>query len=189
MTTCNLDVQTSSLNTPEDNKNTRSIFDDDDILDQYIDDEINEMKERYAPSSWYNNVIDFWHQYNILSDKHRDLHEEILNTIIYVENLKVPFCYECSRLAFGKAVSEMLQECDDIGFMMSSYPNEIRYHQDMVIEHGSEELSASSVAMLQSILEFHAHRIDTLKEDFEGCMKEGENVLNDSKLIERPCGF
>lgn len=188
MATCNIDSESTNVQAQKNDvpKTPHDTLYDDVELDNYISDEIINI---HISSSWYDNVIDFYNTYGELLKQHTELQDDLKKTVEYIEGVKVPYNYEYARLIFQDIMSDLLGECEDIGFMMSSFPNEIRYHREMVLAHESDNLTKSSTDYLQSILELYAHRIDVLKEDHDHRKKHGQSVLEDSKLIERPCGF
>lgn len=188
MATCDINNETPAIQTIVDvQPNPRSTIYDDEQLDGLITGEI--QPERLLTQDWYDNIIDFCNQYGELLLQYGELHESLSNTVVFIDDLKVPFCFEYARLVFKEIMGDLLKECDDIGIMMSSYHREIRHHEGMMLEYGSERLSTSSIDYLKSILEFYAHRLDVLKEDFEHRKQNGLAVLEESKQVDKPCGF
>lgn len=185
MNSCNTDTETMQASQETARAPRVNMFTDDEV-DNYV---TGELKQNVVSRTWYNTVIDFCDQYKELVKRHAVTADNITATINFVQELKVPFCYESQRLAFQQVIVELKEESDDIFMMMSSYLSEIKYHEDMLTAHGDDKLADSSMAFLQSMIEFYAHRIDVLKEDFEHNKRLGEGVLEESKQIDRPCGF
>lgn len=181
-----------SLKTP---RSTECIGDNGDSLDGVVpknDFQTMDPKDIQRQDiiwSWQETEFDLYDRYNLIVTKMITLHQDFVSARKYVDDMKVPHCWEPTRLIYSKKIDELFTEFRSIDYQISSFPEEVEFHKNMVIQRADKGLSESSITYLENLLAFYADRTTTIEEHFADTKTTGLNYWAESQLIINTCGY
>lgn len=153
------------------------------------EDTIKDVEHRHDFLSWYDDVVDMCVHLDTLMTKRNELGTDLKNTFNFVENLKVPHCYEYARLAFARGFSELMDDFEFLSFDMDAFADRVEFHESMLKMHGDKDTSDWSSKSLQAFIELYATRLEMIEDEIKIRKADGQDMLTHSQQISRPCGF
>lgn len=138
--------------------------------------------------SWQDTSFDFIDRYNKIVNNMTKLFTDLKDTLNYVQDLKVPFCWEYAKLAYSQRFEELAIELQGIDVEIASFPRDLEFHRSVSIERADKGLSESSVNFLENLLGYYADRVTSVTEDLEHTKKIGMNAVIASQQIYTNCG-
>lgn len=169
--------------------------DNDNSLDGVVSDnefvamDPKEIQRQDIIWAWQDTTFDLYDRYNFIVTNMTKLHQEFVDAKKYIDELKVPHCWEMTRLLYSKVVAELFAEFLSIDYQISSFPEEVEFHKKMVIQRADKGLSESSITYLENLLGFYADRTSTIDEQFAHAKKTGLNHVAESQIIINTCGY
>ena len=154
-----------------------------------VQDTIKDVEHRHDFLSWYDDVVDMCVQLDTLLTKRNILGMDLKSTCDFLENLKVPYCYEFVRLAYARGFSELMDDFHFLSFDMDAFADRVEFHESMLKTHGDKDTSDWSSNNLQSFIELYATRLDMLEDEIKIRKADGKDLLSQSQQISRPCGY
>lgn len=148
-----------------------------------------EIQRQDISWSWEETEFDLYDRYNFIVTKMITMHQEFLDAKKYVDDLKVPHCWEPTRLSYSNMISELFAEFRSIDYQIASFPDELSFHKVMAIQRADKSLSESSITFLENLLGFYADRTTTIEEQFAHAKKTGLNHFAESQIIINTCGY
>lgn len=145
-------------------------------------------QQRAIISIWESTVEDYRERYNKIVDEMCETYNNLIHTLQYAINVKVPFCWEHVRLSFANEIHILLEEFSGLDMQVTSFVNEMHTIKEMSIERADSKLSQSSLDYLDSVLGCYAHKSSCIKEDLNTLKKEGSEVFISSQQISSNCG-
>jgi hypothetical protein len=139
--------------------------------------------------SWQDTSFDFIDRYNKIVVEMTGLFKDVENTKKYIADLKIPFCWEYTKLAYSRKVEELLLELTAVDIQILTFPSDLDFHQKMSIERANKNLSEVSMNYLENILGFYADRISTISEDLKCLQTNGMDVAIESQKLSTNCGY
>jgi hypothetical protein len=185
-------VAVPSLTTP---RSTECFGDNNDSLDgvvpnnDFVAMDPKDMQRQDIIWAWQDTTFDLYDRYNLIVAKMIELHKEFVDARKYIDELTVPHCWEVTRLSYSKMISELFAEFCSIDYQISSFPEEVDFHKNMVIHRADKGLSESSITFLENLLGFYADRTTTIEEQFTDAKKTGLKYEAESKIINNTCGY
>jgi hypothetical protein len=185
-------VAVPSLTTP---RSTECFGDNDNSLDGVVPDndfvamDPKDVQRQDIIWAWQETTFDLYDRYNFIVTKMISLHQEFVDAKKYVDELKVPHCWEITRLSYSKTITELFAEFRSIDYEISSFPDEVVFHKNMVIHRADKGLSESSITFLENLLGYYADRTTTIEEEFTHAKKTGLKYEAESKIINNTCGY
>jgi hypothetical protein len=137
---------------------------------------------------WETASQDYNERYNKIVDEMTETYNNIIQTLQYTTNVKVPFCWEHIRLSFANEVNILLEECSGLDMQLCSFESELHMHRNMSIDRANTELSQSSLDYLDSVLGYYAHKSSCIKDDLTNLKKSGNELFIASQQISSNCG-
>lgn len=185
-------VAVPSLTTP---RSTECFDDNGNSLDGVVPDnefvamDPKEIQRQDIIWAWQDTTFDLYDRYNFIVTNMIKLHQEFVDAKKYIDELKVPHCWEMTRLSYSKVVAELFAEFLSIDYQISSFPEEVEFHKKMVIQRADKGLSESSITYLENLLGFYADRTTMVEEQLAHAKKTGLNCVAESKIIINTCGY
>ncbi len=138
--------------------------------------------------TWIDTYIDYNERYNKILDEMCGTYNDLLDTMEYVANIKVPFCWEYVRCSFANELHEILQDFQKLDVEISSFMNEMTMCRMKAIERADIKLSDSAIEYLENLLGHYAYRSSLIREDLTHLKKQGINAFISSQQLSSNCG-
>lgn len=177
-------------------KRTGSFGDNNDGLDGVVPDndfvavmDPTDIRRQDIIWAWQDTTFDLYDRYNFIVTKMTTLHKEFVDAQKFIDELKVPYCWEMTRLSYSNVVAEMFADLRSIDYQIATFPQEVEFHKSMVIQRADKGLSESSITFLENLLGYYADRTTTIEEQFAHAKKTGLNYVAESQVINNTCGY
>jgi hypothetical protein len=145
-------------------------------------------EEDYALScKWYDIALEMLSKYNVLCEKRNKIVKDVSDTATYIQSLKVPFCYEYTKLVFQQMFNDLQMEMDEISQQMDSFPTEVNQNRQIVSERGCHKLSDAAAEYLENIVGYYADRLQSVREDYDKFRNRGLDAIAMSQQVDKGC--
>jgi hypothetical protein len=139
--------------------------------------------------NWCEIAYELNFKFNDLTDECHALISDCKNTITHVEGLKVPHCYEQTKIIFTCGFNQLLQDILYVWDEMCMFPDDVQFFRGMVIQKACNKLSDTSVTYLENMLGYFKDRIDVINEELAIRKKRGQDTFVMSQQVNMPCTY
>lgn len=152
------------------------------------DVDIQDANRQYLIDTWFDTTFEMYDKYNMLVDNMKKINDDFVETKKFMDKVKVPFCWELTRLNFLNIFEELGNDFWSIDMELASFPQQFDFHKDMVLHKGDKSLSESAITYLENMLNFYADRISHIEDEYTRVKKCGMSCFTQSQQIINNCG-
>lgn len=138
--------------------------------------------------SWQDTTFDLYDRYNSVVDVVTRLHKEMYEVEKFINEVKVPFEWEYTRLTFKNNYEDLLAEFEVYDTKIAAFPREVEVCRMMAFQSADKEVSEGYITHLENIIGSYANKLVDIEEDFTHAKRAGMRALEASQKISTFCG-
>lgn len=152
------------------------------------DVEVQDANRQYLTGVWIDLTFETFDKYNMIVDNLKKVNDDFVETKKFINEAKVPFCWELTRLNFLNIFEELGNDFCSIDIQLAEFPDSFDFHRAMIIHKADKSLSESAITFLQNTLSYYADRISHIEDEYTRVKKSGLECFAQSQQIINVCG-
>jgi hypothetical protein len=136
-----------------------------------------------AENSHIDMMDDYCERYFEASENYENMYSRLYECIEFLNNIKVPYCYEYAKMGYKDAFEKLKIELDNLGESMCNFPNTIQNVCISAFEDTDHYNKKRYTDYLDSVLSYFHASVEHFSREIEHNAKSGMELYQQSQLV------